>query len=92
MAPTRCSPARRATVTVGLAATDRAVLTVTDDSRGITTDQREQVFDRFTRLDDGRSRDAGGTGLGLAIVRDVVLQHGGQVSIEDAAPGARSVI
>ncbi|MDP5182607.1 HAMP domain-containing sensor histidine kinase [Blastococcus sp. BMG 814] len=80
------------TVAVALTATDRAVLTVTDDGPGIPTDQREQVFDRFTRLDDARSRDAGGTGLGLAIVRDVVLQHGGQVGLEDAHPGARFVV
>ncbi|MCZ2820905.1 HAMP domain-containing sensor histidine kinase [Modestobacter sp. VKM Ac-2977] len=82
----------RTTVAVGLSATDRAVLTVTDDGPGIPPDQRERVFDRFTRLDDARSRDAGGTGLGLAIVRDVVRQHGGEVGVEDADPGARFVI
>lgn len=82
----------RTTVAVALAATDQAVLTVTDDGPGIPTDQRERVFDRFTRLDGARSRGAGGTGLGLAIVRDVVLQHGGEVSVEDAAPGARLVV
>lgn len=82
----------RTTVTVTLTATGRAVLTVTDDGPGIATDQRERVFDRFTRLDDARSRDAGGTGLGLAIVRDVVLQHGGDVGVEDAAPGARLIV
>ncbi len=80
------------TVAVALTATDQAVLTVTDDGPGIPPDQRERVFDRFTRLDDARSRDAGGTGLGLAIVRDVVRQHGGDVGIEDAAPGARFVL
>ncbi|MCZ2849299.1 sensor histidine kinase [Modestobacter sp. VKM Ac-2978] len=82
----------RTTAAVGLTATDRAVLTVTDDGPGIPADQRERVFDRFTRLDDARSRDVGGTGLGLAIVRDVVRQHGGEVSIEDAGPGARFVV
>lgn len=82
----------RTTVAVALTTTDRADLTVTDDGPGIPADQRERVFDRFTRLDDARSRDAGGTGLGLAIVRDVVLQHGGDVRIEDADPGARFVI
>lgn len=83
----------RTTVAVALTAIDgRAVLTVTDDGPGIPADQRERVFDRFTRLDDARSRDAGGTGLGLAIVRDVVLQHGGDVGVEDATPGARLVV
>ena len=82
----------RTTVAVTLTATGRAVLTVTDDGPGIPTDQQDRVFDRFTRLDDARSRDAGGTGLGLAIVRDVVLQHGGDVGIEEATPGARLIV
>ncbi|MCZ2827194.1 MULTISPECIES: sensor histidine kinase [unclassified Modestobacter] len=82
----------RTTVSVSLIATHQALLTVRDDGPGIPVDQRERVFDRFTRLDDARSRDVGGTGLGLAIVRDVVRQHGGDVVVEDAAPGARLVV
>jgi signal transduction histidine kinase len=50
------------------------------------------VFDRFTRLDDGRARDAGGSGLGLAIVRELVRRHGGSVLLEDAAPGVRAEV
>ncbi|MBA3311068.1 MAG: ATP-binding protein [Actinomycetota bacterium] len=69
-----------------------AVLTVTDDGPGIPIDARERIFDRFTRLDDARTRDAGGAGLGLAIVRDVVEQHGGRVRVEDARPGACLVV
>jgi signal transduction histidine kinase len=47
------------------------------------------VFDRFTRLDDARARDAGGSGLGLAIVRELVRRHGGTVTLGDANPGLR---
>ena len=54
---------------------------------GIPGPLRERVFDRFTRLDDGRARDAGGTGLGLAIVRELVRRHGGTVRLLDARPG-----
>ncbi len=82
----------RTRVRVTLTTTDEAELTVADDGPGIPPDQRERVFQRFTRLDDARSRDTGGTGLGLAIVRDVVTRHSGTVSIEDAGPGARFVI
>ncbi len=45
------------------------------------------VFERFTRLDDARTRDRGGTGLGLAITREVVTAHGGTISITNT-PGA----
>jgi signal transduction histidine kinase len=66
-----------------------ARITVTDDGPGIPAADRERVFDRFTRLDDARARDAGGTGLGLAIVRELVRRHGGTVTLGDASPGLR---
>jgi signal transduction histidine kinase len=50
------------------------------------------VFERFTRLDEARSRDAGGTGLGLPIVRELVRAHGGEVRLEDNTPGVRAVV
>jgi signal transduction histidine kinase len=64
-------------------------ITVADDGPGIPAADRERVFDRFTRLDDGRARDAGGAGLGLAIVRELVRRHGGTVTLGDAEPGLR---
>ena len=69
-----------------------AVLSVTDDGPGVAVDDRERVFDRFTRLDQGRGRDEGGAGLGLAIVRELVRAHGGTVALEDAEPGLRAVV
>ncbi|MEH1012941.1 ATP-binding protein [Micromonospora sp. CPCC 206060] len=64
------------------------LVTVTDDGPGIPAQDRARVFDRFTRLDDARARDAGGTGLGLAIVRDLVHRHGGVVELADADGGS----
>ena len=54
-------------------------LTVDDDGPGIPVEDRERVFDRFTRLDDGRARDAGGLGIGLSMVqghRRAARRHG----------------
>jgi signal transduction histidine kinase len=81
-------------VTVDVAEADggMAALTVTDDGPGIPAADTERVFDRFTRLDEARSRDAGGTGLGLPIVRELVRIHGGTVELEDNQPGLRAVV
>ncbi|WP_412753730.1 sensor histidine kinase [Krasilnikovia sp. M28-CT-15] len=86
---------RHAATTVELAvAADGAYrsITVTDDGPGIPAADRERVFDRFTRLDDARARDAGGTGLGLAIVRELVRRHGGTVTLADADHGLRVTV
>lgn len=69
-----------------------ALLAVSDDGPGIPAADRERVFERFTRLDDARTRDSGGAGLGLAIVRDLVQRHGGTVRLHDASPGTRVVV
>lgn len=79
-------------VDVTLTADTIARLTITDDGPGIPADRREEVFHRFTRLDDTRTRDSGGTGLGLAIVKEVAERHRGNVRIDDAHPGARLLI
>lgn len=60
---------------------------VHDDGRGIAAADRERVFERFTRLDEARSRDAGGSGLGLAIARGIAIRHHGTLTLADAPPG-----
>jgi signal transduction histidine kinase len=62
-------------------------LTIDDDGPGVSPEDRDRVFDRFTRLDEGRARDAGGVGLGLSMVRVIVERHGGTVGVGDAPIG-----
>ncbi|GII52107.1 two-component sensor histidine kinase [Planotetraspora thailandica] len=69
-----------------------AELEVLDDGIGIAADQRETVFQRFTRLDTARSRDTGGIGLGLPIARQIAESHGGTLTIQDSERGARFVV
>jgi signal transduction histidine kinase len=75
-------------VAFGLAARNGDVtLTVDDDGPGIPADERDRVFERFVRLDEGRGRADGGTGLGLAIGREVARAHGGDVTLTDGPLG-----
>jgi signal transduction histidine kinase len=71
---------------------DGARVSVVDDGNGIPEEDRDRVFDRFTRLDEARDRDSGGTGLGLAIARELLRRNGAQVTLEDAVPGVRAVV
>jgi len=75
-------------VTTGLSLVrGEAVVTVSDNGPGIPAALLPDVFDRFARGDDSRTRGAGSTGLGLAIVAAVVEAHGGIVDVT-SAPGA----
>ncbi|WP_248198840.1 sensor histidine kinase [Microbacterium invictum] len=81
-------------IALGVRAVDgRALIWVDDDGAGLPASDREHVFERFVRLDEARSREAGGSGLGLAIVREIAAAHGGSVRIDDApGGGARFVL
>ncbi|MGI9595259.1 MAG: sensor histidine kinase, partial [Acidimicrobiales bacterium] len=78
--------ARHATNRVEIAIEDRGdrwVLSVSDDGTGIPPEERDRIFERFTRLAGDRSRVDGGTGLGLSIVAAVAEHHGGDVAAVD---------
>lgn len=76
------------TITIGVRSdADGAAVTVADQGPGVPADRREQIFDRFFRLDEGRSRDSGGTGLGLAIAKWAVEVNGGRISVDAGADG-----
>lgn len=79
----------RTEITVSVESTeDKVVLIIADDGPGIPPEDRERVFDRFTRLDEARDSDAGGTGLGLAIAREIAILHGATLTVTDQRPGA----
>jgi signal transduction histidine kinase len=87
--------ARHATGSIEVVAVRRdgeVSLEVRDDGPGVPAADRERIFERFTRLDDARARDAGGTGLGLAIAREIAVHHGGTLRAVDHPMGARFVL
>ncbi|MEE8187565.1 MAG: ATP-binding protein, partial [Kiloniellales bacterium] len=62
-------------------------ITIDDDGPGIPPDKRQEVFKPFYRLEPSRNPETGGVGLGLTIARDVVRNHGGDLTLEDAPGG-----
>jgi signal transduction histidine kinase len=70
---------------------DRTEICVDDDGPGVPPDQRERLFEPFTRAQGSRGRDSGGVGLGLAIVKSVAEWHGGEARIDESPLGGARV-
>ena len=69
----------------------RVTVEVRDTGVGIAAEDLPYVFDRFWRVDTARGRDTGGGGLGLAIARQIVTDHGGQITM-DSQPGRGTTV
>ncbi|MFJ2535447.1 sensor histidine kinase [Microbacterium maritypicum] len=84
----------RGRVAIGVTPSDGYVfVTIEDDGTGVPAEERERVFERFVRLDEARSRDAGGSGLGLAIARGIAASGHGTLTVDDSRwGGARFVL
>ena len=72
-------------------ASDAVQCSVTDDGPGIPEKDLPHVFERFYRVDKGRSYEGGGSGLGLSIMKHIVQQHGGNVFAESRLGDGTSI-
>lgn len=81
------------TIAVKLESDDKHLeLAVDDDGPGIPADKRDDVFKAFYRVDGSRNKETGGVGLGLAIAKDVVVSHGGTITLADSELGGLRVL
>lgn len=70
---------------------DRLIIDVADSQPGVPEIEREQLFERFYRVESSRNRNHGGAGLGLAICRNIVDAHQGRIEAQESALGGVNI-
>ena len=65
---------------------------VSNDGPPVAEEDRKRIFERFARSDGSRTRGTGGTGLGLAISKEILVAHGGDLTLADQSSGAAFVV
>ena len=85
-------PSGRVLIRAGLEGDDTLAISIVDDGIGIDAADLPQVFERFYRTDQSRSRDIGGTGLGLAITQAIIEAHGGTITAASEGLGKGATV
>ena len=81
------------TVAVNLESNNNKMeITVEDDGPGIPKDKREDVFKAFYRIEGSRNKETGGVGLGLSIAKDIIVSHGGTITLDKSSMGGLKVL
>jgi signal transduction histidine kinase len=88
----KASPSNSTCLLRGSPSPTGAKIQVQDEGMGIPPSQAESIFERFTRLDEGRTRYVGGFGIGLSVCRRIVEGRGGSVYLEPSESGAHFVV
>lgn len=83
--------AKKTKLTLGIR-NKKAFLMFDDNGPGIPKEKRDDVFRAFYRLESSRNKSTGGIGLGLTITRDIILSHGGEISLAESPLGGLRVL
>jgi signal transduction histidine kinase len=77
---------KQTAITTTLKASNKAILQVKDEGKGITADDKKKIFEKFYRAGNAATKQAKGTGIGLYLTKNIVTKHKGNISMTDNTP------